>query len=322
LHTHAFEFFGGVVEATIPDNLKSGVTKACRYEPVINPTYTEYAAHYGFAVLPARVRKPKDKPLVERTALSFQRWFYQRHRHRRFTSLAELNEQLWQDLDLYHQKTHRRFGESRQARFLRLEKGCLKPLPEKRFELAIWQKAKLHPDCHVSFESHFYSAPFALRGEYLDVRATSAVVELYRKGIRVATHLRSHQRGYYSTKKEHLPPEHKAILEITPQRLLDEAKTIGESTKHMLHELLAKKGHPTLGIRSCQGVIRLKARYGNERLEAACKRALEYRSLSFQAVNKILERGLDQQDKQNELPDWDPDSRRLNPLLRGKDYYH
>lgn len=320
LHTHAFEYFGGVPKIACPDNLKSGISKPCRYEPEANPTYTEYAAHYGFVVIPARVRKPKDKPLVERAAQIFQKWFYQKHRHRRFTSLAELNEQLWADLDIFHNKIHRRFGESRRTRFDRLEKGSLKPLPSSRFELATWQKAKQHPDGHVAFENNFYSAPYPHRGEYHDIRATVATVEIYRKGIRIATHLRSHQRGEFMTKKEHLPPEHQAYLEVTPQRLLDEAKTVGEATEKMLKELLAKRGHPTLGIRSCQGVIRLKGRYGSRRLEAACLRALEYRAINFKSVNQILQRGLDQE-KQQTL-DWDPDKRRVNPNLRGKEYFH
>lgn len=320
LHTHAFEYFGGVPEATVPDNLKSGVTKACRYEPETNPTYTEYAAHYGFVILPARVRKAKDKPLVERTAQIFQKWFYQKYRYRTFTSLAELNGQLWADLPLFHQMIHRRFGESRQDRFERLEKKALKPLPERHFELSVWQKAKLHPDCHVTFDRCFYSAPYPHRGDYLDVRATSATVEIYRKGVRIAVHVRSRIRGEFKTQKEHLPPEHQAYLEITPQRLLDEAKTIGEATERMLHELLAKRGHPTLGIRSCQGVVRLKGRYGSQRLEAACRRALDYRAITFKAVNQILQRGLDQQTEIS--PDWDRGQRELGSHLRGKEYYH
>lgn len=320
LHTHAFEYFGGVPEAVVPDNLKSGVAHACRYEPDINPAYAEFTCHYGFVVLPARVGKPKDKPLVERSVMAFQRWFYQRHRERRFTSLAELNEQLWEDLPLYNQKIHRRFGESRKTRFDRLEREKLKPLPERRFEMATWKKAKLHPDCHAVFDYSFYSAPYQLRGDYLDIRATSAVVEIYRKGNRVAVHRRSFQRGCYVTRKEHLPPQHQAILEITPQNILKQAREIGESTEQMVRELMAKYGHPTLGLRACQGVVRLKNRYSAQRLEAACRRALEYKSITFRAVNKILARGLDRQVHQ--APDWDVTLRRMNPNLRGREYFH
>ncbi|MBF0493492.1 MAG: IS21 family transposase [Deltaproteobacteria bacterium] len=319
LHTHAFEYFGGVPELTTPDNLKSGITKPCRYEPQINPSYTEYAAHYGFAVLPARVRKPKDKPLVERAAQIFQKWFYQRHRHRRFTSLSELNGQLWADLEIFHEKPHRRFGESRRSRFDRLEKGSLKALPERGFELSCWKKAKQHPDSHIAFENSFYSASYLYRGEIHDIRATVSTVEIYRKGVRIAVHLRASHRGQFRTQKEHLPPGHQALLEITPQRLLDEAKSVGECTVRMLEEILAKRSHPALGLRSCQGVMRLGSRYGSKRLEAACRRALEYKALNFKAVNQILQKGLDQETQTP--PDWDP-QQRLQSHLRGKDYYH
>lgn len=321
LHAHAFEYFGGVPEAIVPDNLKSGVTKACRYEPDLNPTYTEFACHYGFVVLPARVGKPKDKPLVERAVLDFQKWFYQRWRHRKFFSLAELNGQLWEDLEIYNgEKVHRRFGETRQVRFERLEKGVLKPLPEKRFEMALWKKAKVHPDCHIAFEKSFYSVPFSLRGDHLDVRATSSTVEIYHKGKRVAAHLRALQIGRYQTHKEHLPPEHKAILEITPQRLLEEAVSIGPSCEALVSELFAKYGHPTLGLRAAQGIVRLQKNYPPQRVEAACQRALTYRAITFKAVNQILQRGLDRQVEQT--LDWDLGQRRLNPNLRGKAYFH
>lgn len=186
--------------------------------------------------------------------------------------------------------------------------------------MATWKKAKLHPDCHAAFDYSFYSAPYQLRGDYLDIRATSSTVEIYRKGNRVAVHQRSYQRGSYVTRKEHLPPEHHAILEITPQHLLKQAKDIGESTEQMVRELMAKYSHPTLGLRACQGVVRLKNRYSPQRLEAACRRALEYRSITFRAVNKILARGLDRQIHQP--PDWDADLRRMNPNLRGKEYFH
>lgn len=321
LHTHAFEYFGGVPEAIVPDNLKSGVTKACRYEPDLNPTYTELACHYGFIVLPARVGKPKDKPLVERAALDFQKWFYQRWRHRKFYSLAELNQQLWEDLVIYNgEKIHRRFQETRGARFERLEKGVLQSLPSKRFELAVWKKAKAHPDCHIAFERSFYSVPFALRGEYLDVRATSSTVEIYHKGKRVAAHLRSLLKGRYQTNKEHLPPEHKAILEITPQRLLEEAVLIGLSCEAFVTELFAKYGHPTLGLRAAQGIVRLTKNYPPQRVEAACQRALQYKAITFKAVRQILQRGLDQ--SVGQTLDWNLEQRRLNPNLRGKEYFH
>lgn len=321
LHIHAFEYFGGVPEALVPDNLKSGVSKACRYEPDLNPVYTELACHYGFVVLPARVAKPKDKPLVERAALDFQKWFYQRWRHRKFFSLAELNQQLWEDLEIYNGgKIHRRFGETRQTRFERLEKGVLKPLPEKRFEMALWKKAKTHPDCHIAFEKSFYSVPFALRGEYLDVRATFSTVEIYHKGKRVAAHLKSQQRGRYQTNREHLPPEHKAILEITPQRLLEEAVSIGPSCEAFVTELFAKYGHPILGLRSALGIVRLVKNYPPQRVEAACQRALQYKALTFKAVRQILQRGLDRQVEQT--LDWNLEQRRLNPNLRGKEYFH
>jgi len=270
-HVRMFEWFGGVTEVISPDNLRSAVSRAHRYDPVINPAYTRLAEHYGTAVVPARVRKPKDKAIVERSIQIFQRWFYFRVRHRTFTSLMELNQCLRQHLAVFHAKEHRIFKKSRQEMF-ESERDALRALPTSAYEVATHWRATPHADCHLIFEKNFYSAPHALRGKELDIWATAGAVEILHEGCRVAFHPRGKGHGEYITCNEHYPESIQAYTEITPQYLLSLAEKIGPHTLQLISELISNQ-QPLRYLRRAQGITRLAKVYGREKLEAAARTA-------------------------------------------------
>ncbi len=294
-HVRAFEFFGGVPELLIPDNLKSGVTTPCRYEPEVNRTYEDLATHYDTAVIPARVRKPKDKAKVEAGVLLVQRWILACLRHRRFFSLSELNVAIRELLERLNEREFRKLPGSRRSQFEALDRPVLKPLPARRFEYAEWSKQRVRSDYHVEVEEHFYSVPYQLVGQELEVRLTAQGVECLHRGKRVACHVRSRERGKSTTLVEHMPREHRHYAEWTPQRLVQWACETGGATAQVVEEILNSRPHPHQGFHSCLGLKRLAKRYGPERLEAACQRALEIRGLSYQSIDSILRNGLDRQ---------------------------
>ena len=268
------KFFGGVPQIVSPDNLKSAVNKTHRYDPEINPAYTKLAEHFGFVVVPARVRTPKDKAIIERTLQIFQRWFFARVRHRTFTGLAELNHCLLEHLKLFHQKQHRIFRKSRQEMFEE-ERLHLNPLPSSEYVVETFKRAKLHSDCHFEFDKNLYSAPWKLRGKTLDIWASSTSVTAYFEGERVAMHGRSKTRAKPVTDKSHYPPEHQAYLEITPCRLREEAKDLGQDVYNVINDLMSGPA-PLAHLRRCQGILALRKKYTTEQLNAACKLAREF----------------------------------------------
>jgi transposase len=231
-HVRMFEAFGGVTQVLSPDNLKSAVTKTHRYDPLINPAYTRLAEYYGVAVVPARVRTPKDKAIVERTIQIFQRWFYYRVRHRTFTSLVELNQSLKEHIIIFHQKTHRTLRRTRQEMF-DAEKPALIALPEQAYEVSTHHRTKPYSDCHLIFEKNFYSAPHGLRGQELDVWASPTIVEIYQNTSRVALHGRKRGEGKYATDSKHYPPGHQAYSETTPTQIRELAARIGTDTTQL-----------------------------------------------------------------------------------------
>lgn len=317
-HIRTFEAIEGVVELVIPDNLKSGVTKANWYEPDVNPTYTEMAAHYGVAVLPTRVRRPRDKAKVESGVLQVERWILARLRHQRFFSLRELNASIRTLLIELNDRPLKVLGISRRALFERVDRPALRPLPERRYELGEWKKARVGPDYHVELAGHYYSVPYQLVREQLDVRFTETTVEVFRRGRRVAGHRRSRQRGKHTTLREHMPKAHQAYLEWTPIRLVRWAQKSGPATAQLVEEILQTRPHPQQGFRSCLGLMRLGKSYGAERLEAACQRSLQLQSYSYQSVKSILKNGLDRQ----LLLESDPQDAVIeHPNVRGAQYY-
>jgi transposase len=317
-HTHAFSFFGGVTRITVPDNLGSGVTKACRYEPDLNPTYQDMAEYYGTVVIPARVAKPKDKAKVESGVQVVERWILARLRNRTFFSLAEVNAAIAELLEKLNNRPFSKLEGTRKSLFEKLDRPALLPLPSTPYEFAQFKKATVNIDYHIEVFGHYYSVPYQLVKERVEVRVTQSSVEVLFKGRRVTSHLRSYLKGGHSTKPEHMPKAHQKYLEWTPSRIIHWAGTIGPETARLVEAILAKKPHPEQGYRACLGLIRLSKAYSQERLEAASKRALEAGALSYQSVKRILKNNLDTRSSKEEqvLPIIDHDN------IRGPDYYH
>jgi transposase len=229
-HVRAFKYIGGVPAAVVPDQLKSGVTTACRYEPGIQRTYEEMAGHYGTTVLPARPARPRDKAKVEVGVLQVERWILARLRNETFFSLAALNTRIAEELEHINSRPMRHYGVSRRELFERLDKPALRALPTTAFDYAEWRVARVNIDYHVVVDHHFYSVPFALCHEQVDVRLGGATVEVLYKGQRVASHARSRERGRHTTDAAHMPKSHQKQRDWTPSRIIDWAATIGPST--------------------------------------------------------------------------------------------
>jgi len=292
-HVGAWDAFGGVCEVTVPDNLRAGVSKACFYDPEINPTYAELAAFYDTVVLPARVRRPRDKAAVEAGVQVAQRWVLAPLRHRRFFSLAELNEAIAAEVAKVNARPFRGQPTSREELFAELEAPALRPLPAGRYELAEWKKATVSIDYHVAFDHRFYSVPFRLVRQKVDIRATRATVEIYHGGRRVAVHAREWGQRRYVTEVAHMPASHRAHAEWTPSRLVAWAGSAGPSVAALAERLLAAQGHPEHAYRSCLGLMSLGRRHSPERLDAACARALAVGAISYSSVKSILAGNLD-----------------------------
>jgi transposase len=267
-----FNFFGGVPRQIAPDNLKSAVSKTHQYDPDINPAYQRLAHHYQIAVVPARVRSPKDKAIVERSIQIFQRWFFKKVRKRTFTSLLELNRVLHEHLIEFNDKKHRILKCSRAEGFTE-EKKALGPLPEAEFIVRTHKRCTLHHDCHLQFETNFYSAPWELRGKELDVWASEKTIEIFHDGKLMAQHPRSKTQSKFTTNKDHYPPAHRAYLEITPQYLLEKAQDGGENVFALINSLF-KGPHPLQHLRRAQGIVTLINKYPKDRLDQACEQAL------------------------------------------------
>jgi len=318
-HARAFEYFGCVPRVLVPDNLRSGVTKASRYEPDLNPTYAEMAEHYGCAVLPARPRKPRDKAKVEAGVLIAQRWILAVLRHRTFYSLAEINAAIRECLEHFNTRPLRKAKKSRRELFETMDHPNALSLPARSYEYAEWYKAKVHLDYHIEVDHHYYSVPYQLLHEKVDIRLTANTVEMLYKGERVAAHARSHVKGGYTTVPDHMPPSHRYYAEWNPSRFIQWAGKTGESTARLVETILATRPYPEQGYRACLGIINLTRDYEPARVEAAAKRALRYHALSYRSMKAILSAGLDRQPDNGEQP-------QLPGLLphqniRGQEYY-
>jgi transposase len=271
----AFTYFGGVTPLITGDNLKSAVTRAHRYDPDLNPDFAAFCGHFGTAPLPARPKKPKDKNLIEGALGIFWRWIRPKLKHRRFYSLADLNAFVLEMLEKFNNRVQRKYGLSRRQKFESAEKSLLNPIPEKPYEICDWSTAKLHWDCFAQIGKNFYSGPYALRGKELSVRITTAHVELYYNLERVALHRRlpGNQQGRHVRNDDHLPPAHKALLEMVPQKCLSDAVAIGPETGKLIEQLITKAEHPLRHLRRCLGILRLKSQYSADALEQACRTA-------------------------------------------------
>jgi transposase len=318
-HCRAFAYFGGVAELTVPDNLKTGVTKACFYEPDINPTYLDMARHYGTIIIPTRVRKPKDKAKVEVAVQIVERWILARLRNQTFFGLQQLNEAIRPILEQLNQKPFQKLPGSRKSLFDTIDKSALKPLPVKPYQFAEWKTARVNIDYHIEVDRHYYSVPHQFIKKQIDVRITTNTVECFYKNNRVASHIRSNQPGHHSTIKQHMPKSHQKWVEWTPQRFVRWAEKIGPMTTALIKKVLTSRRHPQQGFRSALGILRLVKSYGENRLEAACKRALLIDSSSYRSVASILKHSLDQRpvNESEKEP-----STITHTNIRGAHYYH
>ncbi|MCU7853313.1 MAG: IS21 family transposase [Candidatus Thiodiazotropha sp. (ex Monitilora ramsayi)] len=317
-HNRMFEFFGGTTQVIIPDNLKSAVTRAGR-EPEINRTYLDLAKHYEVVIIPARVRRPKDKAKAELTVKLVYRWILARLRHQKFFSIEEINAAMAELLKLFIERPFKRLPGSRRSRFEELDKPLLRPLPAEPFEFSEWTSPqKLRPDYHVCVRDHYYSVPHALVGSRIEARVTAKIVELFHKGRRVACHHRSHEIGAHTTNPDHQPIAHRRYAEQKPKLIKKWAKSIGPSTEAVIQHQFESRPHALLAIRASASLQRLAKDYGNDRFEAACNRAVQIDSPTVKSVRSILQRGLDAQRDESlsiqvNLP--------FHNNLRGAEYY-
>lgn len=317
-HIRAFEFFQGVPEIVVPDNLKSGITKTCRYEPGVNVTYEEMAQHYGVAVVPARPRKPRDKAKVEAGVLLVERWILAALRKRIFFSLGEVNAAMAELLVGLNERPFRKREGSRRTLFETLDRPALKPLPAERYQYGEWKRARVNIDYHVEFDRHWYSVPYQFTQQEVEIRATTATVEVFHQGVRVASHARSCAPHSHTTTHEHRPKAHQRYLEWTPSRVVEWSVKIGPATAQVVERILSSNRHPEQGYRSCLGIIRLGEKYPHARVEAAARRAVALNVCTYQSLKAILENHLDGQAAEP-TPDSQPPIE--HPNLRGPDYY-
>lgn len=287
-HVHAYEFFGGVSALTIPDNLKSGVRKPGRYEAEINPSYQELAVHYGTCVIPARVRKPRDKAKVEAAVLVAQRWILARLRNRIFYSIEDMNAAIRPLLAQMNERRMRHVGRSRRELFETLDRPALFPLPPTRYVFAELIRARVNIDYHVVCHGHFYSVPHQLVHSEVELRVTAHTVEILHKNRRINSHERSLQKGGYTTKREHMPRAHREYAEWTPSRIIQWTGTIGTATATLVETMLQRKQHPELAYRAALGIVRLAQKHSPQRVELAAARAIALDSPSYQTVKGIL----------------------------------
>lgn len=321
-HVHAFEFFDGVTTCLVPDNLRSGITKAHLYDPDVNKTFQELADHYGVAVVPARVRTPKDKAKVEVGVQGIQRWILAPLRDITFFSVNEINEAIQPLLQAYNAKAFYELEGTRFSQYLEIDKPALKPLPSNPYIFAEWKRARAGVDYHLAIEKHYYSVPYRFLKETIDVRLTPNTIECFHKGNRIALHKRMLKPGH-STIHEHMPRAHQDYAEWTPERMHAWAHSIGPNTGRLIKELTQTHKIPEQSYRGCLGILRMSKQYGKERLENAAIRALHIGAIRYKNIESILKSGLDQQP----LPLPDSSLMAAEPILlhdniRGPKYYH
>ena len=316
VHVGMLGFLGGVPRQLVSDNLRAGITRACFYEPLVNRTYADMAAHYGAVVIPARPYKPRDKAKVEVGVQVVQRWILARLRNRRFFSLAELNQAIRELVGQLNDRPMRGWGTTRRALFEQLDRPALHPLPPAPYEYAAWKRCRVSLDYHVEIEKHFYSVPFRLLREEVEARVTARTVEIFHRGKLVAAHLRSLRPHRPTTIAEHMPSSHRRYRDWTHERIQREAAAIGDDTAALVEIILRSRPHPEQGFRSCIGILRLAQRYDAERLDGACARALALGTRSYSSVAAILKSTREDKPADPEQPSL------MHENIRGSDYYN
>ena len=291
-HVRMFTYLGGVTSLIVPDNLKSAVTKADRYEPEINRVYAEFARHYATVIMPARIYRPKDKANAENGVLIIERWVLMRLRNHTFTGLKQLNDELRRLMvDVNNRKLQKLPG-TRQLQFDEIDKPALKPLPNLAYEFKQYKRSTVGPDYHVELHRHYYSVPFQYIRQETDIWYNEHTVDIYLRGMLIAKHIRKLNPGN-SSSPEHMPEKHKKYVEWTEERCCIWAKSIGISTLQMVKQMLTQT-HSENARRSCLGLMSLAKKYGNERLEAACSYAFQVGARTRKDLITILEHKLEQ----------------------------
>ena len=322
-HVHAFHFFGGTPRIVVPDNLKTGVTKASWYTPEINRTYHEMAEHYQMAVIPARVRKPKDKPSVEGAVGVISTWILAALRHEKFFSLHELNEAIFEKLLSFNSKDFQKKPGSRLSTFMAEEKPLLQPLPASSYELATWKIATVQFNYHISVDKMYYSVPYEYIRHQVDVRVTRNIIEVFYHNHRICSHPRLYGiAGQYSTVIEHMPDDHKQYIQWNAERFINWANNVGPRTQAVVQAILASHKVEQQGYRACMALLKLADRYSLGRLEAACAKALSYTpNPSYKNIATILKSGFDK--VADEKPEVQLNHQNVadHGFVRGADYY-
>jgi transposase len=318
VHVRMLEYFEGCTDLWVPDQLRSAVSRPCRYEPEINRSYQELARHYGAVVIPARPGKAKDKARVESMVQVAQRWILARLRNRTFFSLEELNPAIAVLLEDLNGRKMQKIGKSRRELWEQLDRPALQALPTHRYEPAEWKICGVNIDYHIEVDRHPYSVPFQLLGEKVEARFTSTIVEVYYKSRRLLSHRRRYD-GQPSTVAEHMPSSHRAHAEWTPSRLIHWAEKTGPATGRVVAGILKSRPHPEQGYRACLGLMRLGKRYGADRLEAACERAEHLRAFSYTTVKNILASAQDRTAIERDASA--QETTRTHDNIRGGTYY-
>ena len=321
-HIRLLEHLGCAPEILTPDNLKSAIRNACRYEPEANSTYEDMARHYGCVIIPARPYRARDKAVAETHVLVVQRWILARLRNRQFFSLAELNAAIAELLVDLNQRPFKKLPGSRAHAFELIDRPAMKPLPPTRYEYAEWLKAKVYIDYHVEADGHYYSVPHQLVGQHVHVRMTASAIECLFRGRRIAAHARSYERGKHTTLPEHMPESHRRHMQWTPGRLLNWGAKIGAGTRAVVLWQLENRPHPEQGYRACLGLLNLAKTYSEQRLEAACRRALTIGAPTGKRIRAILEAKLDQHpDLFTGADTAAPTASRSHDNVRGAEYF-
>lgn len=316
---NALQYFGGVPRAIVPDCLKSAVTKGCKYEPEINPEYADFARHYNTVILPARPNSPRDKALAENTVKNVYIRIYAPLRNRKFYSLEELNEAIWELLEVYNNTNFQRLKTSRKQLFDDTEKPFLKPLPDQRYERKGFEYRKVQFNYHVELveDRHYYSVPWRNKGKRVTLIYTATTVEIYYNNMRIASHARDREVNGYTTVREHMPPHHKFYDGWSPQKFINWGHKVGASVKTMIMKILKSRQYPEQAYKVCLGILNLPKKYGDDRVNSACKRALQYNNCSYKAVKRILEKGLDKLREEPVLPRLP-----IHDNIRGNKYFN
>lgn len=317
-HRKTFEYLGGVPCSVIPDRTRTAVVSTHRIEPQLNRAFREMAAHYGFEVSPARAYSPRDKGAVENGVLNAQRALMAPLRHRKFVSIGELNAALLEQLEIFNRKPFQGRSDSRTTVFVEEDRPALGPLPQTPFETENWTAGVVHIDYHVAVNRFYYSVPYGLVGQTVDVRLAAKTVEIFFREERVASHLRSfNPRHRFSTLGAHMPPHHKGYLDQSREMFMEKAGRIGPAVVSLFKEMFRRRNYPPLAYRSCQGVLGLRKAYPDDRLNAACERAVRMQSFSYQTVEGILKHGTEKCVPLESLSEKSPP----HENVRGKEYY-